>query len=288
MNDILKVFLLNSRYLFNFVEERYLTKEDVINFMNINSKFKKEILSYYERSFKLEFPNLIKIKNKDYLTLFINFKLSKIPKNVINCIDLDLKLHLSRIPKNYWICEGLIPESCLLERIIFISPNVQFTNEKFDLTPTFEYMDPKILPRIDKYFFMDDAQNIFTKEISEIHRKIFKSLVFFDYSHSDKKYKLIYESFGFYPFDLEKFKNLESSDIFKCIEGKFALNSTFSWDCFSKDGLRVISEKLLTRIIHRDHAIQNINKILKSLNVTEDFETIFDKLECKESFDSEM
>ena len=267
MNNILKVFLLNSQYLFTFIEERYLTKEDVINFMNINSKIKKEILSYYERSFKLEFPNLIKIKNKDYLTLFINFKLSKIPKNVISCIDLDLKLSFS-------------------ERIIFISPNIEFTDENFQLSPFFYSNDVKKSFCVQKDFFVNNRQDIFRKEISEIHKKIYKMSIFFDYSQFDKNYKSIYENFGYYPFNLTKFKNLELGDplsyFFQTIE-KIPRNiNSFNWDCFSKDGLRVISENLLVRINQTKVFQEGVNNALKNFNIIENFEKIMDTLECEE------
>ena len=260
MTDLLKVFILNSQYLFKFVESNIINKKDVINFMNVNSKIRNDILSYYERSFKLEFPNLINIKNKNYLFLYFDFKLSKISKNVIDCINLDLKLSFS-------------------ERIIFISPNIEFTDENFELSPVFSCRGKENSIMIEKDFYVNNKQNIFRKEISEIHKKIYKMLIFFDYSKFDTEYKTIYEKFGFYSFDLNKFKKLESNNFFEIVEKSQSYkNNSFNWDCFSKGGLRVISEDLLCRTFQ----IKNFKERIKNvLNIT-DLEQIIDTLECKE------
>ena len=266
MNDILKVFLLNSRYLFNFVEERYLTKEDVINFMNINSKIKKEILSYYERSFKLEFPNLIKIKNKDFISLYVNFKLSKISKNVIDCIDLDLEFNV-------------------FEEIVFVSSNEIFTNEKFKLQPAIFYNCDSKRIHIRKTFVTNDEQSIFRNEIIKIHEEIFKSLILFKNSSFGEEYKLIYQKFGFYPFNQRKFLKLEKHQFLKSIKKHkrsvvYSLYE-FQWQCFSNCGLRIISEYILNRSKSCENIRESLNEISEDFHSENGIETMIDSIESE-------
>ena len=264
MTDLIKIFLLNSRYLFDFVENKILTKEDVLNFINLNSKIRNDILAYYERVFKLEFSNLVNVKNKYYLSLYFTFKLSKISKNVIDCIDLGMEFDIFR-------------------EIVFVSPNIEFTNESFKLQPAIVYDPNSNEIYTEKIIIGKDQSDIFRKEIIKMHNEIYKSLISFNNTSFNEEYKAIYEKFGFYPFDNRKFLKLQKHDFLKSIKKyrKSVVSANFHWNCFSENGLRIVSEYLFERDTFCKSIRSSLGRIIHYSKPKYEIETILNSMRCE-------
>lgn len=146
MSDQLNIILLNTGYGSHYLKPELLTSQDIKNLSFISKNYNKNINLFYERLLKEEFPNLINIKTpkindrfSSWIDLYFNFRFCKLPKEILDCIDLNISLNNS-------------------EAIHLISPNPllyknkhQFSISNFSFSNYYEikpYIRLEIIPEI--------------------------------------------------------------------------------------------------------------------------------------------